>query len=186
MSSSDLPLYLPLDEDDHPVLVPAEHPAQVQRLRVVAVPVQAVDRPRQVAVAGHLGVEDRQGRHHVRRRPVGTLVLPAAVEPVGGGQVSGLPLVEDVAGVDDLPPGHRERHPHPVVLGRQQPQVVFQDVEAGQVAAVEVSGQPRCDGPEGGDVGHVVVGDAVDGRGLGRDRGPQGVHPRLAPRRRGP
>ena len=91
---------------------------------------QAVDRPRQVVVAGDLGVEDRQGRQHVRRRPVSPLVVEAAVELVGGGQVTPLPLVEDVAGVDDLPPGDREGDPGPVVLGGQEPQVVLQDVEA--------------------------------------------------------
>ena len=55
-------------------------------------------------------------------------------------------------------PGDREGDPGPVVLGDEQPQVVAQDVEAAQVAAVEEPGQARGDGPEAGAVGHVVVG----------------------------
>ena len=52
----------------------------------------------------------------------------------------------------------------------------FRMLKPREVAAVEEPGQARGDGPEGGAVGHVVVGDPVDGGGLGRDRD-AGVHP---------
>jgi Amidohydrolase len=58
----------------------------------------------------------------------------------------------------------------------QPSEVLLQNVEARQVAAIEVPRQPRCDCPEGGAVGHVVVGDPVDRRRLGRDRD-AGVRP---------
>ena len=66
----ELPFVLPEPEHDPAVGSPREVPLEVERVGVALLRVQLGDRPGQVLVALDLGVEDLQGRQHVRLGPV--------------------------------------------------------------------------------------------------------------------
>jgi hypothetical protein len=78
-------------------------------------------------------------------------------------------LVEDSKAIHDTAAGEQEVHAGATELRVEQGQVEAHNAETGQVATSKELGQARGNGREGRAVGHVVVDEAVDGGGRGRD-----------------
>ena len=133
---------------------------------------QPVHVPGQVAVPAELGRQHGGGRAYVTECGVGVLVIATQVEACRGREVARFLPVEDHLHVDEPAARHVEGDPRPAELGEQDGEVEAPDVESRQIAGL----QQLCQGLGGRAkrrfVGDHIVGDAVYGRGLGRNRDP--------------